>query len=546
MKNPTEPGESHASTPSPLHRMLGFLPIALMVIAVGLLARRVLGWLRVSIDATTSPLQIDYGEGVVWQQAIMIMRGEGYAPLAEEPYIVFHYPPVFHVGMWFTGLFTEDMLAGGRLFSILMTLLAAAVFGAIVFEALMRQRNPLHIIVAGMLGLIAAGLIVDSLPVASWGFLARVDMVALAAGAIAAWAGLRAHRQPAMVWVTAVFVAISLYSKQSFVALPAAIFGTMLLLSPRTALKSMGICLAIGLGTLAGLMVLSGGRFLTHVVGYNINPFQIGQLRHVEEFIAADGAVVLAGLGAMVALLVQTGSMLMRVGPRAFLQEMRQERGLHFTVFALLLFLAASATLPLVLKKGSNVNYLMEWVVALVMLATLALGRLFATRALTTRSPLIAAILVAVLGASGARGYVFWDYSVLPGGRNAGLDQMIAEAEKPVISEEMVAVLRAGKEVLWEGAIHGHREAFGRYDSTPLIERIERDDFAFFVIRTTVEDGREHASFPETVLAAIREHYPQRQRYGGYVAYLPSDMDPIGGEPLDPSSAGAADAATTE
>ena len=39
------------------------------------------------------PYQLDYGEGIVWQQMINIVAGRGYAPIGVFPAIVYHYPP---------------------------------------------------------------------------------------------------------------------------------------------------------------------------------------------------------------------------------------------------------------------------------------------------------------------------------------------------------------------------------------------------------------------------------------------------------------------
>jgi hypothetical protein len=39
----------------------------------------------------------DYGEGIVWQQALLIPGPRMYGPIDHLPFIVFHYPPVYHL-----------------------------------------------------------------------------------------------------------------------------------------------------------------------------------------------------------------------------------------------------------------------------------------------------------------------------------------------------------------------------------------------------------------------------------------------------------------
>src|SRR5690348_11443274 len=86
-----------AEKPAGLMRFVG---------AVGLVAAgctlfwRLLKFLDRSYWAANTPHQLDYGEGIVWQQMRMIIDGQGYAPLKPFPAIVFHYPPVYHLTTW--------------------------------------------------------------------------------------------------------------------------------------------------------------------------------------------------------------------------------------------------------------------------------------------------------------------------------------------------------------------------------------------------------------------------------------------------------------
>ena len=64
--------------------------IAILFVDVGKL-------ISTAIVAMNYPYDLDYGEGIVWQQMDDIVAGKGYAPLGTFPAIVYHYPPVYHL-----------------------------------------------------------------------------------------------------------------------------------------------------------------------------------------------------------------------------------------------------------------------------------------------------------------------------------------------------------------------------------------------------------------------------------------------------------------
>ena len=50
---------------------------------------------------TRYPHELDYGEGILlWQAAHVFTLREAYHPIQNFPYIVFHYPPLYHVPVY--------------------------------------------------------------------------------------------------------------------------------------------------------------------------------------------------------------------------------------------------------------------------------------------------------------------------------------------------------------------------------------------------------------------------------------------------------------
>jgi hypothetical protein len=43
------------------------------------------------------PFGVDYGEGIVWQQALLIPGPRMYGSIDHLPFLVFHYPPVYQL-----------------------------------------------------------------------------------------------------------------------------------------------------------------------------------------------------------------------------------------------------------------------------------------------------------------------------------------------------------------------------------------------------------------------------------------------------------------
>ena len=64
------------------------------------------------------------------------------------------------------------------------------------------------------------------------------------------------------------------------------------------------------------------------------------------------------------------------------------------------------------------------------------------------------------------------------------LVQMIHDADRPVISDDMVLIKRAGREVVWEPAIFAELASKGIWDERPFIARVRRGEFAASCSRT--------------------------------------------------------------
>ena len=100
---------------------------------------------------------------------------------------------------------------------------------------------------------------------------------------------------------------------------------------------------------------------------------------------------------------------------------------------------------------------------------------------------------------------------------------MIHDARRPVISDDMVLVKRAGRHVVWEPAIFAELASKGLWDERPFIARVRRGEFAFFVTRGDRGLPLFDRRYTPAVSDAMDAAYPVRRQVAGYVLHLPKN-----------------------
>src|SRR5438046_10131808 len=118
-----------------VYRTRSLASMLLVGILLALLAVHVAG---IAIDFTAAiryPFEINYGEGIVWQQAVLIPGSRMYSSSQSLPFIVFHYPPLYYLILHAARWLQPDYLAAGRLVSVLATLAIAPMVAALALLA---------------------------------------------------------------------------------------------------------------------------------------------------------------------------------------------------------------------------------------------------------------------------------------------------------------------------------------------------------------------------------------------------------------------------
>lgn len=470
-------------------------------------------YLHNAYDAIRYPFTLDYGEGIVWQQALLIPGPRMYGAITQAPFIVFHYPPVYHLTARAVAALGFDPLAAGRGVSVACTLMSAALCAWLVGRGVGERVGRSALAVGCAIG----GLLPLSLgPVDWWSVLMRVDMLALFLSFLGVALVVESVRRPVWLAVAVPLFVLAVYTKQTCIAAPAAAFAVSLTLNRRPTVIAVLGGAVLGLVALGWLEWKTGGGFFRHILGYNINPFSIGALLDQLWTQKRYAFLVVAAIGALAVLLRDRART--PASPDA-------ARARALVAIIALWFVFSAAILVTVGKSGASMNYFIELMcvctVPIGMLAALGWQAVIENHA-GRRGTGMAVILACLSGGLAAQAavklpYRYWmldDPAATAVQRSVVAE--IARADRPVLSEDMVLLLRAGREVPIEPMIFKDLAVMGSWDQTPFLRQLTNRSFAFVI---TMRDLR----YTPQVLAAIASAYPRVERLGQYTIHRPPD-----------------------
>lgn len=388
--------------------------------------------------------------------AQLLARGESYFPsLADYPYLVANYPPLF-VSLTALG---ERLL--GPTLAFPRALALAATLGVVVALFVVLRR------LLGSRALAAATALLFVLPwfTTTWAALARVDTLAIALSLAALGVALR-HGPTRRAWPALVLAWLAFFTKQNALVAPAAVLLDLLLArDPR--FPRVLAAFALPLGALLGLLVaVTGGEAWRHMVPYTAAaPFEPGRMAESYLQLAVIAAPLLATIAAAVVLV-----------PRAFARGEGRVLLLYFALNA--------AALSTIAKAGAAQNYFLEpWA------ATILLGG-FALRALGERFPAaVSGPAIVLLAAAATATFAYPSLHRLPqalrrpdrAGEFVELTRLVRETRGPVLSENLSLLVVNRRPVLLEpfGILLLAREGVFRPDR--LVADCEARRFALVV-----------------------------------------------------------------
>jgi hypothetical protein len=477
--------------------------------------------------ATAYPYEFDYGEGIVlWQAAHVTRLASAYASITQYPYIVFHYPPLYHVVSWAVSRITGDLLFAGRLVSLLSTFALCLTLGWTVYRAVPARVTKL----AAIGGAIFAGTMPCGLETMEWATLMRVDMF----GLWLTFAGLALFilgKTAAMRYAAFVFFIAAMYTKQTLISAALACLIVAAILNLRLAVRLLGGSVALGAFVLAQLVFATHGQVVRHLFLYNQNPFSLRQaIRFENENIQATLPLLTLACAVMLSPLADVAGAFSRrtLAPlRASLKKSTYRRAL--LTFALHFVFSGMLSLT-VGKQGSNSNYFLEWNLSACALAGLLIARLiwgWRTARLVPSTAAVAYLLPLLMVAQQSEAAFRF---VVPssGLRQQQADDMrnsdalvhiLRSSPEPVMSENMTLLYKAGKSVPYEPAIVTCLARTGAWNETPLTEMIRGRAFSVMIIRNLDDPIR----YSPAVARAIRDYYVPGEKYGLLTVYRPRE-----------------------
>jgi hypothetical protein len=460
---------------------------------------------------------VDYVEGIVWQQALLIPGPRMYGPIDHLPFIVFEYPPVYHLASRAVMAFGVDPLAAGRIVSLAATAAIAITIAWLVAAELAGRVGRSAVLV----GAVTGALLPLSLgPVEMWFDLMRVDMLAIALAFVGVMFVVRAERQPAWLALAMPAFVLSVYTKQTELAAPASALAMLLLVRPRAAIVAgLGGCV-LGLGALAWLEWLTAGGFLRHIISYNIDTWSFALL--VTRLRYQASYTVLLALA-----VIGLAMLWLRRGDRTRRQSAGTTKySILVPIVSVWLLLSLIMLVATVGKTGSNVNYFIEPMSVCAVAVGLLIGLCWQAvvgspgrRDMALRVGLVFATfaLVAVMAKRRPVCFAVHDPALIAIQEN--LVQEIARQDRPVLSEDEVLSLRAGREAPIELAIFRELAVTGQWDQRRLLDLIDAHAFAFLV--TTPDKIYTPQRYTPEVMKAIARAYPRAQTRGQYVIRYP-------------------------
>ena len=479
-------------------------PVPVLLLALLLvLAAHAFGTGLDFLAAIQEPGELDYGEGIVWQQAALIPGPRMYAAGQGLPFIAFHYPPVFYLLTHAVGAFMPDLLAAGRLVSAISAVAIAMLVTSLVLAAAPLQdgtRRADRLCCALAAGLLA--FCVHALRI--WAMFMRVDTLAVALGLAGVLVAARANGRLRGTACGLLLCIAAVYCKQTELPAGLAVFIVATLRNPRVGLSAGCIALVAGLVPLAALQSVTHGGFLQNIIGYNINSFNLS---------AGVGNLYLEALSLpLAALIVLAAFRLFPAGIRLNTMAVAGARLASRTAAAramlMLHFMLSTVMLLTIFKSGGSINYFIDWLcVGCVLLGVFLCGLNPASRA--THFTLAALCGYALL--TPLQILPIWS-SNTDEAQQAALVRRIAQASKPVGSENMVLLMRAGKPVIYEPAIVTELAALGRWDERPLVDMIASGGFAFMLTSDDASGPPSRRS--PAVDAAMRHAYPKLEQVG--------------------------------
>jgi hypothetical protein len=438
-------------------------------------------------------------EAIIAAQATAFSRGAGlYYDLNHYPFTVSPYGPLFYGLEAAAALLGFSPMLAGRVISMI----ALAVIVWLVYRLVALYSENRYSPWAGAL------LAASTANLVTWGSVGQSDVLALmfSVAALERYCTYQVRGNNRALVMSAVLIAASIFTKQTFLAAGATISVVHLLHSPRRGLRYVTGLGCAGIAVVVALNWATSGGYWSNAVLANLNPFSAAKLGDQLEYFGftATALCLLAAAGL--------------AAPKV--------RGLH--PFAIYLGFSAMIFLATASKIGSDLNYQTETVVALSLCGALALDRLrFFPLLFAGDKSWVTLLQIPLLFHVVLNSAVTGKVALQRVGRDlARQDQFTALAPligpaSRLLSVEIDPVLQTGRLIEVEPLIYTLLVDAQMADPKPVLDDLRQGRFDRVVLYEDVFDkdrpdlGPEVPSLPPAHLQAIVEEYAMLQHVPG-------------------------------
>jgi hypothetical protein len=352
--------------------------------------------------------------------------------------------------------------------------------------------------------------------------------------------GLSSKKNLWRLGLSVVFFVLALFTKHTMIAAPLACFIALYAEERRTACIGAVLTVSAGAIILLLLEVLTSGGFLAHLIRYNLNRFTLGSLPFFLSILRYH--VVILSLSAI--WLITTAGMKLKnyvqlKNSASVCPSMEKSNTYVRFVFTYLIVTALSSAM--IFKSGSNVNYLAEWMFAVSAVAgimmydgtryLLEFSRNFTLR---RRSPAVwpdlarcsfvaatFALMAFQAGSTSPQRFLFAGKDDRWQREYSSLQARVSQAARPLISDDMVLILKAKKQVYLEPAIISELSSLGRFDEAPILKLLDQHYFEYVVTERRLGTDVLNARYSAAMRHSIADNYPTTSYSADYAIHSP-------------------------
>jgi hypothetical protein len=492
-------GTAHSASPDPV--IEAGSPVAWWIALAGLtlLAYLLLWW---PVDRLSAQMEVNYNEG--WnaynqQRAAAGTPLYGQAPL----YYYTNYPPLsFHL-IGLAGKLTGDFNAAGRWVSLLSLLAIAALSGLTVWRLTERKLPAVYTALA--FTILVTALRPDRIGMND------PHLLGMAFGALGLYLLVHDPRSPRWLCLSAAAFAVSVFTKQSLVAIPAAVAIYLFLDFRRAFWTWLAAAVAVCVLLLGLTFAVDGRHFLEHMALPRTSAFD-QFWKHISSYlflswIAIAAAAVWCFQGArrnierlLVWMLVLTHAIALWFATGAGVDE----NILFDPIVAVVVILGVAA--PWALARLAKAG--LPAAVAALLLLTPFLPAAY--RTLTRAYPFD-------LRVSALRPQIEAEFT--------GLVRFVQGRNGDALCESLLVCYEAGKPEFYDPYLVSQLLATGKIPESAILRLI--DDRHFAVVQTDVISGVDplalegHDRFSAALMRHLLDHYQIAWRTGNFAAFVP-------------------------